>query len=159
AGAPVGCLFRARSGWLRRPSSHPHHPPRMPRSRQQAEGARRTRGHVRRCPGSFRYALSTRVGQSLRRQVAAAGWPQRWQDMAGRGTAIQHEGPLRPAADPKLRVLFVTRKWPPAVGGMEVYCRELVNELDERVALDLEALPGRSDGQPPSTLALVGFGV
>ena len=54
-------------------------------------------------------------------------------------------------------VLFVTRKWPPAVGGMETYSREMAAELDELCDLKVLALPGRSDGSPPSLLSLLGF--
>jgi glycosyltransferase involved in cell wall biosynthesis len=56
-----------------------------------------------------------------------------------------------------LKVLFVTRKWPPAVGGMEVYCAELTRELSGRVDLTTHALPGREDGRPPSGLRLAWF--
>lgn len=41
---------------------------------------------------------------------------------------------------------------------METYCRELVHELRRRVDLDLFALPGRSDGRPPSVWSLARFG-
>jgi glycosyltransferase involved in cell wall biosynthesis len=54
-------------------------------------------------------------------------------------------------------VLFVTRKWPPAVGGMEVYCAELTRELAARVDLTTRALPGRKDGRPPGSLRLAWF--
>jgi glycosyltransferase involved in cell wall biosynthesis len=56
-------------------------------------------------------------------------------------------------------VLFITRKWPPAVGGMETYCVELCERLKHRVRLRLEALPGRSDGSTPTALSLIGFGL
>lgn len=57
-------------------------------------------------------------------------------------------------------ILFVTRKWPPAIGGMEVYATEMVAEW--RAAghrVDLRALPGRADGGAPGALALIGFGL
>src|SRR5262245_53736654 len=57
----------------------------------------------------------------------------------------------------RMKVLFITRKWPPAVGGMEVYSRELVRELRDRVELDLRVLPGQANGSPPSGWALVNF--
>jgi glycosyltransferase involved in cell wall biosynthesis len=57
-----------------------------------------------------------------------------------------------------MKVLFITRKWPPAVGGMEVYNYELVNELRGRTTLDLRKLPGRPDGRPPSFWSLTEFG-
>ena len=59
----------------------------------------------------------------------------------------------------RLNVLFITRKWPPAVGGMETYCVELTRRLAERVNLDLHCLPGRKNGAPPSAPALVWFGL
>ena len=57
------------------------------------------------------------------------------------------------------RVLFVSRKWPPAVGGMETYSAELSQELDKLPEVDLKllALPGRLDGRPPHPLAIVSF--
>lgn len=57
-----------------------------------------------------------------------------------------------------LRVLFVTRKWRPAVGGMETYCHELTAELEANVDLTVRALQGRSDGRAPSGSAILGFG-
>lgn len=59
-----------------------------------------------------------------------------------------------------LKILLITRKWPPAVGGMETYSVELVDEL-RRLGHEVEviALPGRGDGRPPSTVALVLFGI
>ncbi|MGN6498478.1 MAG: glycosyltransferase family 4 protein [Tsuneonella sp.] len=54
-------------------------------------------------------------------------------------------------------VLFVTRKWSPAVGGMETYSHRLTEELRQLADVDVAALPGRPDGQPPSALALLGF--
>jgi len=56
-------------------------------------------------------------------------------------------------------VLFVTRKWPPAVGGMETYSVELTAELERRVPLQVMALPGRADGGPPGTFPMLCFGV
>lgn len=56
-----------------------------------------------------------------------------------------------------LRVLFVTRKWPPAVGGMELYSRELAHHLSDLVDLHVIALPGRTDGTPPDPFTLVRF--
>jgi glycosyltransferase involved in cell wall biosynthesis len=59
-----------------------------------------------------------------------------------------------------MRVLFVTRKWPPAIGGMEVYSAEMAAEM--RAAghdIDLRALPGRADGGAPRAPALIWFGL
>lgn len=54
-------------------------------------------------------------------------------------------------------VLFVTRKWPPAVGGMETYSVELTAALSRHVAIEVIPLAGRADGLPPSALSLVRF--
>jgi len=54
-------------------------------------------------------------------------------------------------------VLFVTRKWPPAVGGMETYSARLAQELGERIDLDVMALPGQPNGSAPTKLAMAGF--
>ena len=56
-----------------------------------------------------------------------------------------------------MRVLFITRKWPPAVGGMETYSVELANELAHLCELSVQALLGRADGRPPSMPALLRF--
>ena len=58
-----------------------------------------------------------------------------------------------------MKVLFITRKWPPAIGGMETYSLELTRELESKVELTVRALPGRADGDPPRTAALLGFAV
>jgi phosphatidyl-myo-inositol dimannoside synthase len=55
------------------------------------------------------------------------------------------------------RLLFITRKWPPAVGGMEVYSHEMASEFDKICDTTVLALPGRATGQPPTILALVMF--
>lgn len=58
-----------------------------------------------------------------------------------------------------LDVLFVTRKWAPAVGGMETWSRRLSETLCELtgVAVDVVALPGRTNGHPPGWIALLAF--
>ncbi len=61
-----------------------------------------------------------------------------------------------------MNVLFITRKWSPAVGGMETYCVELVREFSAHDAVSSVrtiALPGRSDGRAPGPLALAAFGL
>lgn len=55
-------------------------------------------------------------------------------------------------------VLFVTRKWPPAVGGMETYSLRLSEELAKLRPLKVMALPGRANGAPPGAVDLVRFG-
>ena len=59
--------------------------------------------------------------------------------------------------DETARALFVTRKWPPAVGGMETYCVELTKALGVRLPVEVVALPGRANGDPPGIAALAGF--
>ena len=57
-----------------------------------------------------------------------------------------------------MKVVFLTRKWSPAVGGMETYCVELTREIKPNVDLTLFALPGRADGSAPGFGAILGFG-
>ena len=57
----------------------------------------------------------------------------------------------------RMKVLFITRKWPPAVGGMELYSREIAAAMSRYAEIDIEALPGRRDGRPPSAAALFLF--
>ena len=67
--------------------------------------------------------------------------------------------PNTSSPDQGLPILFVTRKWPPAVGGMETYAVELVEALKLLgYNIDLVALPGRKDGQVPGMGALLAFG-
>jgi phosphatidylinositol alpha-1,6-mannosyltransferase len=61
----------------------------------------------------------------------------------------------RGAGEPRL--LLVSRKWPPAVGGMETYSVELAASLAERFRVDLRVLPGRDDGRPPSLMRVAWF--
>lgn len=56
-----------------------------------------------------------------------------------------------------LKVLFVSRKWPPAVGGMETYSLELTRELSALCSLETLTLSGKKDGGSPSAFALAGF--
>lgn len=55
------------------------------------------------------------------------------------------------------RVLFITRKWPPAVGGMETYALELATQLAALCQLQVRALAGRRNGRPPGVLRLLQF--
>ncbi|MGN7832413.1 glycosyltransferase family 4 protein [Pseudoxanthomonas sp. 22568] len=50
----------------------------------------------------------------------------------------------------KEKILFISRKWPPAVGGMETYAIELAACLADTVDLDTVVLKGRKNGRPPS---------
>ena len=54
-----------------------------------------------------------------------------------------------------LKVVFVTRKWFPAMGGMETYCVRLAKHLASLVDLTVIAVPGRADGRPPALLPLL----
>lgn len=58
-----------------------------------------------------------------------------------------------------MRILFISRKWPPAIGGMETYSAEVVRELAglPGVTVDTMVLPGRSNGKPPHFLFLAVF--
>ena len=53
-------------------------------------------------------------------------------------------------------VLFITRKWPPAVGGMETYSHRLSGELAKHVPVQTVALPGAPSGLPPGPGGPVG---
>ncbi|MEP3420324.1 MAG: glycosyltransferase family 4 protein [Erythrobacter sp.] len=57
----------------------------------------------------------------------------------------------------KPRVVFISRKWGPAIGGMETYCERLTEELAKIQPVDVIALKGRDNGQPPSIFALLSF--
>lgn len=54
-------------------------------------------------------------------------------------------------------ILFVTRKWEPATGGMETYCVKLTEKLAEDQPIEVIALWGQAGGMPPGLLALLGF--
>lgn len=60
-------------------------------------------------------------------------------------------------APAKPRLLFVSRKWPPAIGGMETYAVELVESLRQRFEVDTLVLAGRADGSPPGLPAYAAF--
>lgn len=50
----------------------------------------------------------------------------------------------------KPRLLLISRKWPPAIGGMETYSVELAASLALPFEVTTLVLPGRPDGRPPS---------
>lgn len=56
-------------------------------------------------------------------------------------------------------VRFITRKWAPAMGGMETYCQRLTEELAGEEHLDIIMLPGQTGGAAPTALQLVRFGM
>jgi len=56
-------------------------------------------------------------------------------------------------------VLFITRKWPPAVGGMETYSMKMAEGFQRAGTLRILALPGRRTGAPPSAPSVLAFGI
>jgi phosphatidyl-myo-inositol dimannoside synthase len=56
-------------------------------------------------------------------------------------------------------IWFLSRKWPPAMGGMETYAHRLAAELEACGTLRRSVLPGRPNGAPPSVLRLMAFGL
>ncbi|MDN3645898.1 glycosyltransferase family 4 protein [Pontixanthobacter aestiaquae] len=61
------------------------------------------------------------------------------------------------SADRAADFLFVTRKWAPAMGGMETWSHKLAEHLEAIQPIDLVALPGRDNGMPPSVTSLLFF--
>ncbi|MEP3891168.1 MAG: glycosyltransferase family 4 protein [Hellea sp.] len=59
----------------------------------------------------------------------------------------------------RLKVRFITRKWAPAIGGMETYCLRLTEHIKDRVDLDIHALYGNADGSAPGLLKIAIFGL
>lgn len=57
------------------------------------------------------------------------------------------------------KLTFITRKWPPAVGGMETYSVRLSEALGEYAHVSKIALPGQADGAPPKGRALLWWGL
>ena len=55
--------------------------------------------------------------------------------------------------------LFISRKWLPAVGGMETYSVRLTQALEQYADVEALVLPGRTDGLPPRPTALLVFAV
>ncbi len=56
-------------------------------------------------------------------------------------------------------ILFITRKWEPAMGGMETYSVRLTEEINRMENLDIIALPGKENGDVPSAFSLIWFGL
>ncbi len=54
-------------------------------------------------------------------------------------------------------ILFVTRKWAPAIGGMETWSHRLSESLAALAPVEVVALPGKANGHPPGVLALLTF--
>ena len=53
--------------------------------------------------------------------------------------------------------LFITRKWPPAVGGMETWSVRMADELTKLGPVEVVALPGRAHGRAPAAWRLLLF--
>ncbi len=60
-----------------------------------------------------------------------------------------------PGTDP--RIMFVTRKWAPAVGGMETYSMRLTEALGKIEPVEVVALRGKANGMPPGAIELLLF--
>ncbi|MEM9971973.1 MAG: glycosyltransferase family 4 protein [Pseudomonadota bacterium] len=58
-----------------------------------------------------------------------------------------------------LKITFVTRKWPPAMGGMETYSKMLSSRLRAHGDIELIKLPGHADGSTPRPWELLWFGM
>lgn len=58
-----------------------------------------------------------------------------------------------------LKITFISRKWPPAMGGMETYSEMLSSRLRDHGEVEVFALPGHADGSTPRPWELVWFGV
>ncbi|MDJ1006800.1 MAG: glycosyltransferase family 4 protein [Paracoccaceae bacterium] len=65
----------------------------------------------------------------------------------------------RARAEGHPNVLFVSRKWPPAIGGMETYSLKLSGALRKHADVEKIVLPGRADGAAPSFPAVIRFGL
>jgi len=61
------------------------------------------------------------------------------------------------AGEMPLSMVFITRKWAPAVGGMETWSIRMAEALARLCALEPIALPGKDDGMPPSAFSLLAF--
>lgn len=59
----------------------------------------------------------------------------------------------------KTRLLFITRKWPPATGGMETYSFQFAAAAERMADVRKYCLPGRISGRPPGAISIIGFGV
>jgi glycosyltransferase involved in cell wall biosynthesis len=56
-------------------------------------------------------------------------------------------------------VRFITRKWAPAMGGMETYCHCLTRELSKSYEVDIIALPGKERWSPLLPFSLLLFAI
>lgn len=58
-----------------------------------------------------------------------------------------------------LKITFISRKWPPAMGGMETYSKKLSSHLRAHGEVEVIALPGHVDGSTPGPWELIRFGM
>lgn len=72
---------------------------------------------------------------------------------APRATAAAQVRSARP------EILFVSRKWAPAVGGMETYSVKLSEELETFGNVTVQALRGKTNGSAPGLGAVLAFGL
>ncbi|MFT6169896.1 MAG: glycosyltransferase involved in cell wall biosynthesis [Celeribacter sp.] len=63
------------------------------------------------------------------------------------------------ASNTAKKITFITRKWPPAIGGMETYSKRLHDGLQRDFDVTLLACEGQADGSPPRVPKLLGFGL
>jgi glycosyltransferase involved in cell wall biosynthesis len=80
--------------------------------------------------------------------------PSRTRTRSAQGIPAGASSPLKTKSR---RIVFITRKWAPALGGMETYCLKLTETLQQDHSLDIIALPGRPDQRPPATSSLILF--
>jgi len=64
----------------------------------------------------------------------------------------------RASTEGRQSVRLITRKWPPAIGGMETYSAKLAEGLRKLGPVEIIALPGRKSGREPAILSLISFG-
>jgi glycosyltransferase involved in cell wall biosynthesis len=57
------------------------------------------------------------------------------------------------------RIIFVTRKWPPSVGGMETYAKKISQELQKHTEVRVYALSTKNHRSVPGIGTLILFGV
>lgn len=66
--------------------------------------------------------------------------------------------PVTLPAPPIPKLTFITRKWPPAIGGMETYSQRLLEGVQHDLDVTLMACASQADGSPPTAGKLLGFG-
>ena len=69
------------------------------------------------------------------------------------------EHSLESALESRQSICFISRKWFPAVGGMETYSVRLSEALKMFGKVKVYCLPGRKDGSTPTAASIVWFGI